>query len=152
MAAVLSEGVPDPNGPKWSRNDHFGQNDLIPNRILAFAGPFWPKEVYFGPFKSANHALANLDQLLSDLRAPRIAIANDGNFLLEMSPSPAKLQCFSPRKIAKRTAINSSCNCRRIATWCTQFQTLSLHLRSWPASAISRAALATASSPSTFGN
>ena len=52
------------NGP----NDHFGQNDLIPNRILAFArpkwtkmvhfGPFWPEEVYFGPFRSANRTLA----------------------------------------------------------------------------------------------
>ena len=45
----------DQNGPK----DHFGQNDLIPNWILAFArpkwtkmahfGPFWPEEVHFGP-------------------------------------------------------------------------------------------------------
>ena len=52
------------NGP----NDHFGRNDLIPNRILAFArpkwtkmvhfGPFWPKEVHFGPFRSANRTLA----------------------------------------------------------------------------------------------
>ena len=49
-------------------NDHFGQNDLIPNRILAFArpkwtkmvhfGPFWPEEVHFGPFRSANRTLA----------------------------------------------------------------------------------------------
>ena len=48
------------NGP----NDHFGQNDIIPNWILAFArpkwtkmvhfGPFWPEEVRFGPFRSAN--------------------------------------------------------------------------------------------------
>ena len=43
MAAVLSERVLDQNGP----NDHFGQNDLIPNWILAFRtkmdqnGPFW---------------------------------------------------------------------------------------------------------------
>ena len=52
------------NGP----NDHFGQNDLIPNRISAFArpkwtkmvhfGPFWPQEVHFGPFRSANRTLA----------------------------------------------------------------------------------------------
>ena len=45
-------------------NDHFGQNDLIPNWILAFArpkwtkmvhfGPIWPGEVHFGPFRSAN--------------------------------------------------------------------------------------------------
>ena len=49
-------------------NDHFGQNGLIPNRILAFArpkwtkmahfGPFWPKEAHFGPFRSANRTLA----------------------------------------------------------------------------------------------
>ena len=54
----------DQNGP----NDHFGQNDLIPNWILAFArpkwtkmvhfGPFWPEEVHFGPFRSANRTLA----------------------------------------------------------------------------------------------
>ena len=52
------------NGP----NDHFGQNALIPNSILAFArpkwtkmvhfGPFWPEEVHFGPFRSANRTLA----------------------------------------------------------------------------------------------
>ena len=52
------------NGP----NDHFGQNDLIPNWILASArpkwtkmvhvGPFWPEEVHFGPFRSANRTLA----------------------------------------------------------------------------------------------
>ena len=51
------------NGP----SDHFGQNDLIPNWILAFAGPkwtkmvyfgpFWPEEVHFGPFRSANRTL-----------------------------------------------------------------------------------------------
>ena len=49
------------------QNGHFGQIDLIPNRILVFArpkwtkmvhfGPFWPKEVYFGPFRSANRTL-----------------------------------------------------------------------------------------------
>ena len=53
----------DQNGP----NDHFGQNGLIPNWILAFArpkwtkmvhfGPFWPEEVHFGPFRSANRTL-----------------------------------------------------------------------------------------------
>ena len=56
------------NGP----NDHFGQNDLIPNRILAFArpkwtkmvhfGPFWPEVVHFGPFRSANRTLAIPDK------------------------------------------------------------------------------------------
>ena len=35
----------DQNGP----NDHFGQNDLIPNWILAFAKPKWTKMVDFGP-------------------------------------------------------------------------------------------------------
>ena len=49
--------------------DDFGQNDLIPNRIVVFArpkwtkmvhfGPFWPNEVYyFGPLRSANRTLA----------------------------------------------------------------------------------------------
>ena len=32
------------NGP----NDHFGQNALIPNWILAFARPKWTKMVHFG--------------------------------------------------------------------------------------------------------
>ena len=32
------------NGP----NDHFGQNDLIPNWISAFARPKWTKMVHFG--------------------------------------------------------------------------------------------------------
>ena len=55
------------NGP----NDHFSQNDLIPNWTLAFArpiwtkmvhfGPFWPEEVHFGQFRSANRTLAILD-------------------------------------------------------------------------------------------
>ena len=54
----------DQNGP----NDHFGQNDLTPNWILAFERPkwtkmvhfrqFWPDEVHFGPFRSANRTLA----------------------------------------------------------------------------------------------
>ena len=38
-----------------------GQNDLIPNWILAFAsqnGPFWAEVVHFGPFRSANRTLA----------------------------------------------------------------------------------------------
>ena len=77
---------PLPRGPKvgngrgtvgkeyWTKmvqngaDDHFGQNDLVPNWILAFArpqwtkmvhfGPFWPEEVHFGPFRSANRTLA----------------------------------------------------------------------------------------------
>ena len=54
------------------QNDHFGQNALIPNRILVFARPkwtilvhfglFWPKEVHFGPFRSANRTLAILER------------------------------------------------------------------------------------------
>ena len=62
------------NGP----NDHFGRNDLIPNRILAFArpkwtkmvhfGPLWPVEVYFGPFRSANRTLA-IPEFLSATRS-----------------------------------------------------------------------------------
>ena len=47
------------NGP----SDHFGQNGFTLNWIVAFArpkwtGPFWPNEVYFGPFRSANNTLA----------------------------------------------------------------------------------------------
>ena len=49
------------NGP----NDHFGQNDLIPNWILIIRetnmdhfGPFWLAGVHFGPFRSANRTLA----------------------------------------------------------------------------------------------
>ena len=45
MAAVLSESVLDQNGP----NDHFGQNDIVPNRILAFARPRWSILVHLGP-------------------------------------------------------------------------------------------------------
>ena len=33
-------------------NDHFGQSDLIPNRILAFARPKWTILVHFGPRRS----------------------------------------------------------------------------------------------------
>ena len=67
MASALSKKRLDQNG----QNDHFGQNDLIPNRTLAFKrpkwtkmvhfGPFWPEEVYFGPFRSANRTLATPD-------------------------------------------------------------------------------------------
>ena len=83
MAAVLSEHVLEQHGP----NDHFGQNDLIPNRILAFArpkihGPFWPEEVYFGPFRSANRTLAILtmgsEQLL-DLPAMVCVVCHFGS-------------------------------------------------------------------------
>ena len=37
---------------KNGQNDHFGQNDLIPNWILAFARPKWTKMVHFGPKRS----------------------------------------------------------------------------------------------------
>ena len=56
------------NGPY----DHFGQNDLIPNWILALNepkwtkmvhfGPFWLEGVHFGPFRSANRTLAIPEQ------------------------------------------------------------------------------------------
>ena len=62
-------------------NDHFGQNDLIPNRILAFArpgltkmvhfGPFWPEEVHFGPFRSANRTLAISEKILRKKLRPK---------------------------------------------------------------------------------
>ena len=49
MATVLSQSVLDQNGP----NDHFGQNGLISNWILAFARPKWTKMVhYFGLTRS----------------------------------------------------------------------------------------------------
>ena len=44
------------NGP----NDHFGQNDLIPNWILAFARPKWTKMVHFGPFGPERSILVHL--------------------------------------------------------------------------------------------
>ena len=65
---MLSESVLDQNDPKWAQNgpnDHFGQNGLIPNWFSSICetkmdhfGPFWPEEVYFGPSRSANRALA----------------------------------------------------------------------------------------------
>ena len=76
----LSAGLADRAWPRYCRkvywtkmaqngpNDHFGQNGLIPNWILALArplqakmvhfGPFWPEEVHFGPFRSASRTLA----------------------------------------------------------------------------------------------
>ena len=57
----------DQNGP----HDHFDQNGLIPNWILAFAspkwtkmdlGPVWPEEDHFGPFRSANRTLATPEE------------------------------------------------------------------------------------------
>ena len=65
MAAVLSESVLDQNG----QNDHFGQNDFIPNWILAFARPEWSIVVHFGLERSilvhlgrsANRTLATPD-------------------------------------------------------------------------------------------
>ena len=67
----------DQNGP----NDHFGQNDLIPNSILAFArpkwtkmvhfGPFWPEEVHFGPSRSANRTLAIPEIMFKDIFSTR---------------------------------------------------------------------------------
>ena len=69
------------NGP----NDHFGQNDLIPNWILAFArpkwtkmvhfGPFWPEEVHFGPFRSANRTLAIPENCTSPFASDFLSVA-----------------------------------------------------------------------------
>ena len=80
-AAVLSESVLGQNGP----NDHFGQNDQIPNQILAFAGPkwtkmlhfgaFWPEGAHFGPFRSANRTLA-IPDYLSLVVVERVPILN----------------------------------------------------------------------------
>ena len=51
-----------------SPNDDFGQMTLFQTKIFAFARPkwtkmvhfgqFWPEEVHFGPFRSANRTLA----------------------------------------------------------------------------------------------
>ena len=35
-------------GPKWPKRPFFGQNDLFPNRILAFNGPKWTILVHLG--------------------------------------------------------------------------------------------------------
>ena len=43
----------DQNGP----DDHFGQNDLISNWILAFARPNWPKMDHFGPLWSRERSV-----------------------------------------------------------------------------------------------
>ena len=70
MAAVLSESVLDQNGP----NNHFGQNDLIPNRILAFARPKWTKMVHFGPFRSVNRTLAIPEIFLGPLEITSVPV------------------------------------------------------------------------------
>ena len=67
------------------QNDHLGQNDFIPNCILAFArpkwtitvhfGPFWPEEVHFGPFRSANRTLATPDHPSGPVRDNPLPIA-----------------------------------------------------------------------------
>ena len=51
------------------QDDHFGLNDLIPSLIwelkwtkMIHLGPFWPEEVHFGPFRSANCTLAIPDE------------------------------------------------------------------------------------------
>ena len=66
-------------------NDHFGQNALIPNWVLAFArpkwtkmvhsGPFWPEEVHFGPFRPANRTLASPEK--------KARVGGSGNFNLD---------------------------------------------------------------------
>ena len=70
MAAVLSEGVLDQNGPKWSKQPFWSN---LPYYQLDFSirktkmdqnVPFCPKEVYFGPFRSANRTPLTLQPLL----------------------------------------------------------------------------------------
>ena len=78
------------------QNDHFGQEDLIPNWILAFArpkwtkmvhfGPFWPKEVYFGRLRSvedtifvvfsAKHSFVDMKEctLIKNKNLPKIVV------------------------------------------------------------------------------
>ena len=43
------------------QNDHFGQNDLIRTGFWYSQDQNGPKEVYFGPFRSANRALVTPD-------------------------------------------------------------------------------------------
>ena len=99
------------NGP----NGHFGQNDLIPNWILAFArpkwtkmvhfGPFWPEEVHFGPFRSANRTLA-IPELGRDMRMliSEAEVLGSPNFLCTsfLGAIPLKRGDMSsrPRKIS----------------------------------------------------
>ena len=61
-------------GPKWSK---MVQTTILVKmavfrtgfrysrhqKILVHFGPFWPKEVYFGPFRSANRTLATPEKL-----------------------------------------------------------------------------------------
>ena len=90
MIPVAGPGIPNPN-------DHFGQNGLIPNWILAFArpkwtkmvhfGPFWPEEVHFGPFRSANRTLA----------IPETCNANQGDSR-ESLRRKTSIKAFSPQR------------------------------------------------------
>ena len=64
MAAVLSESKMVQNGPKWSKRPFwskwpYSELDLsIRETKMVYFGPFWPDEVHFGPFRSANRTLA----------------------------------------------------------------------------------------------
>ena len=65
MTAVLSESVAGTKMVQNGPNDHFGQNGPFSELDLSLRetkmdhfGPFWPGEVHFGPFRSANRTLA----------------------------------------------------------------------------------------------
>ena len=76
MAAVLSEGVLDQNGPKWSKWPYSELNFSIRETKMDQNGPFWPEEVHFGPFRSTNRTLA-----IPECWPERIT-SRDGCFLL----------------------------------------------------------------------
>ena len=65
----MSESVLDQNGP----NDHFGQNALIPNWILAFPRPKWTMLVHFGPFRST--VLWPFLKILADFQSISIVLS-----------------------------------------------------------------------------
>ena len=65
------------------QNDHFGQNDLIPNWNLAFERPKWTKMVHLGPFWSILVHLGPptvLWPLLTNNRVPKRTHTNMPSF------------------------------------------------------------------------
>ena len=75
MAAVLSESVLDQNGPKWSKMTILVKMTLFRTGFQHSRdqnGPFWPEEVHFGPFRSANRTLAIPENFQGDLEAIRL--------------------------------------------------------------------------------
>ena len=103
--AVLSESVLVQNGP----NDHFGQNDLVPNWSLAFPrpkwtkmvhfGPFWPEEVHFGPFRSANHTLAIPERKHQDNRGNSVLKIKEGKSAINLSNLGESLPNLAPGQL-----------------------------------------------------